>query len=179
MKTKSFLFLLLLGILSGCDQLDDLLSRKVSTTLTVSHSFTVTTQNQVTKSGGPSAVVYVFTATKDLSLNDNEDLSDLLNKIKSMSVQSATAQFLNLQPNQTILTLSVKVDGQEVFTKTNITSANSAFVPDISMANLEYIASRLTANKKITVTISGTTNSPTMTFGSNLGFEVEVDVKLL
>ncbi len=179
MKTKALVFSLFLITLFGCDQIGDLLSRKVSTTLTVNHTFTVTTQNQATKSGGSTAVTYVFSTSKDLSLSDNTDLNDLINKIRSISVNSATAQFLNLQANQVILTLSVKADGTEVFTKTNITSSNSAFTPDISAANLEYIASRLMANKKIIVTISGTTNSSAMTFGSNLGFEVEVDVKLL
>ena len=180
MKSKVlFLFLLVLTI-SGCDLIGDLFTKTIDTTLSVSHSFTVTTQNQTLKSAGSAvALTYVFSSSKDLSIDDNGDLEKYLDKIKSMSVESATAEFLNLQPNQTILTLSVKVDGTEVFTKTNITSANSAFVPEISSANLDFIAQKLTDNKKISVSVSGTTNTPAMTFGSNLGFEVEVEVKLL
>lgn len=179
MKTNALILSLFLMLLVGCQQIEDLFTKKISTTLTVSQTVTVTTQSQVTKSAGGTAATYVFSSSKDLSLNDNTDVNDYLNKIKSISIESATAQFLNLQSGQEILTLSVKVDGTEVFSKTNITSANSAFVPTISAANLSYIATKLSDNKKINVSLSGTTNYPNMTFGATFGFATTFEVKIL
>ncbi len=76
--------------------------------------------------------------------------------------------------SQTINSVSLDVTGVgNIFTQTNITMSNNSFTPVIAAGKLDQVASKLTSDKKITLTVSGNVSGP-MTFTIGCNFDATV-----
>jgi hypothetical protein len=172
MKTKLSLLLVALLLLPGCDWFKNLADVTVSTNLTM--SIPVTTNSTKSAAIHTQVTAYTFSETQDLSLADNEDVEPYLEKIKSVDLKSLVVTILGLTSGQTINTISLSVDGVgTICTQTNITSASNIFTPVIDAALLKKAEDKFKSDKKITVTVSGTTNQA-MSFTADLDFEADI-----
>lgn len=174
MRTKLLLFLASLLVFGGCDKIKD------ATTISVPANLQTNIPVVVTAVGVKSAdliavgAAITFSKTQDLSLNDNVDIAPYLSRIKSINLNSVVITITGLSAGQTINTISLEVAGVgNIFTQTNITSANNSFTPQITSGILDQIAAKLTADKKISITVSGSA-SGTMTF--NVGLNIDATV---
>ncbi len=106
-------------------------------------------------------------------------LTDYLSKIKDINLNSLLVTVSGLTGNQTINSISLDVAGVgNIFTQTNITMTNNSFTPVIPAGKLEQAGTKLNNDKKITLTVSGTT-SEAMTFTVSLSFDSEVIATVL
>jgi len=173
MKTKLSLLFVSLLMLSGCDWFDSVDDVTISTDLTMDIPVAVT---GISKSAplNTKIAVYNFSVSQDLSLANNEDIEPYLQKIKSMDLKSLLVTVTGLTTDQTINTISLSVtDVGTLFTQTNITSTSNSFTPQIDAALLKKAEDKFKSDKKITVTVSGTTNA-IMTFTVNLDFDTDI-----
>jgi len=176
MKITTILAFFSLIVLFGCSKLDE--ATTFDTTLDVPQTITLNASALVTKSAGGAEAVYSFDSSQDLNLADNNDVKDYLNKIKSIQLNSTSVSLSGIQPNESILTLSVKIDGTEVYSKTDI-NQDGTITPDISAQKLDFIAKQLEKNKRMTLNVSGTTNTPVMSFIIDHKFMATIKAKLL
>lgn len=166
MKTK-LLLLALPFLLSGCELLKD------ATTVTIDTNLKANIPVVVVQPGkGLTAIS--FTKTADLSLSANADLEPYLSKIDEINLNGTVITVTGLQAGQTINSVSLDVTGVgTLFTQTNITAANNSFSPNIDSGKLTQVASKLTSDKKITLTVSGSASGP-MTFTVGVDFDATV-----
>jgi hypothetical protein len=173
MKTKLFYLLAFAVVFSGCSKIQDLTTKSVSTQLKADIPVVVVAKKSV---GEVSAST--FTKTQDLTLSSNTDIEPLLKKIKTVELNSLVVTVNGLTANQTITSVSLDVTGVgNVFTKTNITMTSNSFTPVIAAGTLDNVAAKLTSDKKITLTVSGTASGP-MTFTVNLNFGTVITASL-
>jgi hypothetical protein len=177
MKTKFFYLLFLTVVLGGWEMLKDAATVPISTDLNANIPVVVAAVKSADESGSVNAVS--FSKTQDLTLGSNADIEPYLEKIKSIDLNSLVVTITGLTAGQTINSISLDVTGVgNVFTQTNITATNNTFTPVISATILDNIASKLTSDKKITLTVSGNT-SGAMTFTASLNFGVVVTASVL
>jgi len=176
MKTKMAYFLALIALSTGCDKLKDANTIDISTNLTANIPVTAA-KKSVDVTGAAAAVS--FTKTQDLTLASNADIEPYLSKINSIDLNSLVVTVSGLGSGQTINSVSLDVTGVgNVFTQTNITATNNSFTPVIAAGVLDQVAARLTGDKKITLTVSGSASGP-MTFTVSLNFETVLTAKVL
>jgi hypothetical protein len=179
MKTKMILLLALVGLFSGCDKIKDATTVPIDTSLKADIPVVVVApvKKSVDQAGEVSAIN--FTKSQDLTLASNADIEPYLSKIKSIDLKSLVITITGLSAGQTINSIALDVTGVgNVFTQTNITSANGTFTPVISASILDAVATKLTSDKKIPLTLSGNTSGP-MTFTASLNFGVTVTAGVL
>jgi hypothetical protein len=179
MKTKLFCFLAFLFVFAGCDKIKDLATVPISTELTIDIPVVVLAQGK--KSIDQVGVVnsIVFTKTQDLTLASNVDIEPYIAKIKEIGLNSLVVTITGLVEGQTINSVSLDVAGVgNIFTQTNITMSNNIFTPVIEAATFDNVAAKLTADKKITLTVSGSA-SGAMSFTVGLNFDTIVTAYLL
>jgi len=177
MKYRLLCFSVFLVAIGGCSKIKDAGTINVSTHLQTEIPVVVTTVGM--KSFDMISVgnySIIFNKTQDLTLANNVDISPYLDKVKSINLNSVIVTITGLTTGQTINTVSLDVAGVgNVFTQSNITMANNSFTPTISSALLDQIASKLTADRKISITVSGNTSGPmTFTVGLNIDSTVIV-----
>jgi len=174
MRTKLLLFLASLLVFGGCDKIKDATTISVPAHLQTDIPVVVTAVGM--KSADLIAVgsAITFSKTQDLSLNDNVDIAPYLSRIKSINLNSVVITITGLSAGQTINTISLDVAGVgNIFTQTNITSANNSFTAQIVAGVLDQVAAKLTADKKISISVSGSA-SGTMAF--NVGLNIDATV---
>lgn len=179
MKTKIFFVILMAAVLTSCDNIKDLFTTDVETTLELSVPVSVTTSGtgMALKSADGTAA-YAFTKTGTLSLDDNDDVADYIDKVKEVNVSAIDASVLGLSAGQTIQTMTVSVNSVgTILTLTNITSS-SIITPNISETLLDQIGTQLENDLAITVTVTGTTNVAPMNFTLELAFDALVKAGL-
>jgi hypothetical protein len=171
MKTKVTLFLAAVLLLTGCDLFKDAAEITISTNLTADIPVIV--------APGKSAdlitdVNAAFSGTAKLSLADNPDIEDYLDKIREVDLKSVVITVNGLTAGQTISTVTVTVTGSgELGTQTNITSANNSFTPAVNATVYSKAEAALLADQEITVTATGNA-SEAMTFTVHLNFTTDV-----
>jgi hypothetical protein len=172
MKTKFSLLIVALLMLSGCDWFKNIADVTLSTNLTMDIPVAVTGTKAAALNTKIAA--YNFSVTQDLSLADNEDVEPYLQKIKSVDLKSLVVTVSGLTSGQTINTISLSVTGVgTICTQTNITSTSNTFTPLIDAALLKSAEDKFKSDKKITVTVSGSTNQA-MSFLVNLDFDADI-----
>jgi len=179
MKTKLFYLLAIIIVFAGCDKLKDAATIPVTTNLKADVPILIAAPGtkSVDMIGAVNALV--FTKTQELTLAANEDIEPYISKIKEIDLNSLVVTVTGLTQGQTINSVSLDVTGVgNVFTQTNITMTNNTFTPVIASATLDAIATKLTNDKKITLTLSGNSSGP-MTITISLNFGVTVTAYLL
>jgi hypothetical protein len=172
MKKRIILIVFVATALISCDQIKDLFSKNIDTTLNLTIPVSVT-QTAVALKSVEVVTSYPFTKSGTLSLADNEDVADYTDKIKSVNINSIDASVLGLSSGQVIETLTVSVTGVgTIMTLTNITST-SVITPNISTNLLDQIGSKLESDLAITATVTGSTSSP-MTFNLKLALDATI-----
>jgi len=175
MKTKLFCFLVLLIAFSGCDKIKDAATIKVPTNLKTDIHVDVTAVGMksfdlIALNSGS------FSTSKELALAANDSIASYLDRFKAIDINAVTVSIPSLGSEQKINTLVLNVTGVgDIFTQTNITSSlNNPFNPVYTTAGiLDEVAKKLTDERKITLTVSGTTTGLT-TF--NVGLTIGADV---
>lgn len=176
MKTKTIFTLLISMFLFGCDKIEE--SRQFETSLSVSQIINVDGNAAKIKSKDLNDAVYSFSSSKELNLADNPDVGEFVEKVKWISVNSAKVNITGILSGQTIQTISVKIDGNEIYTASDIDTSGS-LVPDISSEELNVLASILAEKKKATISVSGTTDNADLSFTIEHVFEITIQAKLL
>ena len=177
MKTKIISFFFLLTLLTGCDLLKDANTIEIETDLTADVPIVVVGVKSAETTGSLAAIS--FTKTQDLSLSSNADIEPYLAKIESIGLNNLLVTVTGLTSGQTINSVSLDVAGVgNVFTQNNITMSNNSFTPVIGAGVLNNVATKLTSDKKITLTVSGSASGP-MTFTVKLNFETVLVAKVL
>lgn len=177
MKTKFIYLLMLALVFTGCKKIKDLTTIEVPTQLKADVPVVVTGVKSANLTGALNAIS--FTKTQDLTLASNPDIEPYLNKIKKLDLNSLAVTVNGLTAGQTINSVSLDVAGVgNVFTQTNITMSNNSFTPVIATGTLGNVSTKLTTDKKITLTVSGSA-SGAMTFTVSLNFETVLTAKLL
>lgn len=176
MKTKTIFTLLILMFLFGCDKIEE--STQFETSLRVSQIINVDGNAAKIKSKDLNGALYSFSSSKELDLADNPDVGEFVEKVKWISVNSAKVNITGILSGQTIQTISVKIDGIEIYAATDIETSGS-LIPDISNEELNVLASILAEKKKATVSVSGTTDNADLSFTIEHVFETTIQAKLL
>jgi len=178
MKTKMFLLLAFVAALSGCDKLKDATTVPIDTSLKADIPVVVTAPTKKLFDQAEEVTAITFTKTQDLTLASNEDIEPYLSKIKSIDLKSLVVTVTGLSAGQTINSVALDVAGVgNVFTQTNISMTNNTFTPVISATILDNVATKLTSDKKITLTVSGNASGPmTFTVSLNLGVTVTAGI---
>ena len=175
MKSKFFIYLVPFVALAGCDKIKDATAITVNTELQSNIQVTVTSPAK----SADGAKSLSFSKTQDLSLADNADLESYLEKINEIDLSNLVITITGLTTGQSISSISLAVAGVgTAFTQTNITMANNSFTPSVSSTFLGQMASKLTADKKLTFTISGSA-SEEMTFVVSCNMDAKVKVNTI
>lgn len=176
MKTKTIFTLLISMFLFGCDKIEE--STQFETSLSVSHIINVDGNAAKIKSKDLNDAVYSFSSSKELDLADNPDVGEFVEKVKWISVNSSKVNITGILSGQTIQTISVKIDGIEIYTASDIDNSGP-LTPDISNEELNVLASILAEKKKATISVSGTTDNADLSFTIEHVFETTIQAKLL
>jgi hypothetical protein len=179
MKSKLFYFLAFLVVVTGCDKIKDASEITLSTDLKADIPVVVPPVGK--KSADQLGVVNTieFTKTQDLTLTDNTVIQPYLEKIKSIDLNSLEVTVTGLTEDQTINSISLDVAGVgNIFTQTNITMSNNSFTPTIAAGTFDSVAAKLTSDRKVTLTVSGSASGP-MSFTVSLKFGTEVIANVL
>ncbi|MBN1822065.1 MAG: hypothetical protein JXR31_00910 [Prolixibacteraceae bacterium] len=170
MKSRILVSLLMILAITACD---DLLTVKIDTTLETTLPVVVSPDGLAIKS--TSADSYTFTKTGTLALDENDDVVDYLDKIKSITIENIDAQVFGLGSGEVIESLSLSVTGVgTIVTITNITSTSGPLNPSISQSDLDLIGSKLKTDQQITATVNGTSNYAPMSFNLELAFDAVI-----
>jgi len=176
MKTRLLLIIASLLAFGGCSKIKDATTIPVNTHLQTNIPVVVTAVGMKSFDLVAIGSAITFNKTQDLALADNVDLTPYISRVKSINLNSVLVTITGLSVGQTINTVSLEVAGiGNIFTQTNITSTNNSFTPVIAAGILDQVAAKLTADRKITITVSGST-SGSMTFNVGLNIDTTVTV---
>lgn len=115
-----------------------------------------------------------FSGTAILSLQTNEDLSQYLDKLRSIDFKSLEVTVYGLDSEQKIVSVSISVAGVgTICTAGNITAAGNTVKPEVDSAKLKNAAKKLLDDRQIEITISGTSSKPIQ--ASGLFIELDFD----
>jgi hypothetical protein len=121
---------------------------------------------------------FSFTKSQDLLLADNSDIEPYLDKIREIDLKSLMV-FVYIYEGITINSISLDVQGiGTLCTKTNISSLNNSFTPDVDVSKLKAAAAKLKADRKITITVSGDVSVPN-SFTVEVIFDTDVTAGVL
>jgi len=172
MKTKLTLFLAAIVLLTGCDLFKNAAEITIDTNLTADIPVIVAPEKSSDFISEANAVNFSGTAT--LSLANNPDIADYLEKIREIDLKSVVITVNGLSSGQTINTVTVAVTGSgELGTQTNITSASNSFTPEVNATVYNNAEAALLANQEITITATGSASGP-MTFTVRCNFTTDV-----
>jgi len=174
MRTKLLWFLASLLVFGGCDKIKDATTISIPAQLQTNIPIVVTAVGIKTVDLIGVGSDITFSKTQDLALDDNVDIAPYLSRIKSIDLNSVVITITGLSAGQTINTISLDVAGVgNIFTQTNITSANNSFTAQIAEGVLDQVAAKLTSDKHISITVLGSA-SGTMSF--NVGLNIDAMV---
>lgn len=178
MKTKMISLFLAITLFAGCDLIKDANTIEIETDLTADVPIVVTAIKKSAETTGSVAAIS-FTKTQDLSLSSNADIEPYLSKINAIALNNLVVTVNGLTAGQTINSVSLDVTGVgNVFTQNNITMSNNSFTPTIAAGVFDKVAAKLTSDKKITLTVSGSA-SGAMSFTVKLKFATVITAKVL
>jgi hypothetical protein len=172
MKTKITLVLAAVMLLTGCDLFKDAAEITINTNLTADIPVIVAVGKSADLISEANAVN--FSGTAMLSLADNPDIENYLEKIREIDLKSVVITVNGLSAGQTINTVTVAVSGSgDLGTQTNITSTSNSFTPAVNATVYSNAEKALLADQEITITATGTASGP-MTFTVRCNFTTAV-----
>jgi len=159
MKIKAVILIAILVTLGGCDWIRSLGEVELETDLMV--NVPVASVGKKSAETGTAMQEVSFTGSALLSLEENDDISPYLEKLREIDLKTVTVTINGLGPGQTISSISLSVNGVgTICTHANITSATGPFVPQIDAAKLQDAGDKLIDDLSITITVSGTATTP-------------------
>ena len=174
-----FLLFAMIPVFAACELLEDAATVSISTELKADIPVAVVSSGtkSADQAGGVNAID--FSKSQDLILSANTDIEPYLDKIKEVNLNSLLVTITGLGEGQTINSVALDVaDVGNIFTQTNITMTNNSFTPAITEGILDLVGSKLFADKKISLTLSGNASGP-MTFNVGLNFDTEIVANVL
>ncbi|GEM_PF-858198 len=178
MKIKLLSIIALVLALTSCNKIKDAttltINTKLQQSMVIDQAYWLTGMKSadLLATGTPIN----FSKTQDLTLDANIDLASYTSRIKQINLSSVVVTVTGIAADQTINSVKLNVAGVgDIFTQTNITSVNNTFTPAVTTATLDAIEAKLTADRKITLTVSGSaTTSMTLTIGISIDSSVVV-----
>lgn len=159
MKIKAAIFLAILVAFGGCDWIRSLGEVDFDTDLTV--NVPVASLGKKSAETGNAIQDVSFTGAALLSLDENEDISPYIEKLREIDLQDVTVTITGLAAGQTISSITLSVNGiGTIATHSNITSTTGPFLPQIDAAKLQDAGEKLVDDLSIMVTVSGTSTTP-------------------
>jgi len=123
---------------------------------------------------------FQFAQSATASLSEISEISEYLNKVKSIDINNLKIVFNSLGVGEEIKSIDVSVTGVGVLASlANVSSANKTHTPTIDSAKLMQVATILNSTKAITVTVSGITNIAPMDFTVNMDFDCHIEAEAL
>ena len=178
MKIKLLSLIAVVVLFTGCSKIKDATTLTISTKLEKNMVIDPTSWLASMKSVNLLAVgtPVSFSKTQDLTLDANVDLAAYTSRIKQINLNSVVITVTGLPVDQTINSIKLNIAGVgDVINQTNITSTNNTFSPVITTAMFDAIEAKLTSDRKITITVSGSaTSSMTFTVGISIDSSVIV-----
>ena len=168
-------FLILLIAFSSCEKIKDAVTEDFYTTISMEIPVIVEDTTTIAKSG---LVSYSFSASKTVSLEDNENVTDYLDLIKKIEITDVNIVFSGLTDNQVIEKIDISVEGVGMIASIeNITPSELNFHPDVNSSLLILVANKLYLSKQLTVTVEGTSNEAPMDFTVNSYFNLHIEAR--
>ena len=176
MKIKLLCFLVLLVVIGGCNKIKEATTINVSTHLQTNIPVIVTSAGMKSFDLVALGNQITFNKTQDLTLASNVDLAPYLDRVKAIDLNSLVVTITGLSAGQTINSVTLNITGVgDIFTQADINSTNNSFIPVIASGILDQVGAKLTADRKITITVSGNA-SGTMSFTVGLNIDTTVIV---
>ena len=181
MKSKLFLIIVVSAFMfSSCETIEDWFRTDIETTLEMSVNVNIPQPAMMLKSGEVAAENYSFSESGNLSLADNPEIEEHIDKLKALTLENLEVSIFGLQSGQVINSLTVSVSGiGTIVTLTNITPGSGTFTPAISETLLEQVANLLLDSHTISATVAGNSNYAPMSFNVELAFDALVEAGLL
>lgn len=178
MKNTILLLLILTVLFFSCDKIDEVNTIEFDTTLSMDVPVAVASPSaQLFKS---AEAEYSFSQTQVTRLSEIGQISEYLNKLKSIDINDLEIIFDNLGEGEVINSINISITGAgSLVTLTNISNATSAQSPEIDSAVLLQAASILNTTKEIEVTVSGTTNTAPMDFLVQMDFDCHIEAEAI
>ena len=171
MKTKVTLFLAAVLLLTGCDLFKDAATITIPTDLTVDVPVVAIEKKSADLVSDVNAIDFSGSAT--LSLADNPDIADYLEKIREVTLEKVVIT-VNELGSATVNTITASVANVGTLgTQTNVTSTNNSFTPTVDQSVYDAAEARLLDDKQITVTVTGNVSGP-VTFTVHFNFTSEI-----
>ena len=178
MKIKLLSLIAFVFVFTSCKQIKDATTLTINTKLQQSMVIDQTSWIASMKSADLLAVgtPVTFSKTQDLTLDANIDLAAYTSRIKQINLNSVVVTVTGIPADQTINSVKLNIAGVgDIFSQTNITAANNSFTPTVATSILDAIEAKLTAERKVTLTVSGSaTSSMTITIGISIDSSVIV-----
>jgi hypothetical protein len=172
MKTKLTLLFALLLLLPGCEWLKKAGEVTISTNLIVDIPIVVggsKSANLITEVAAP------FNGNAVLSLDDNPDIENYLDKIREITLQSVVITVTGLTAGQAVTSVTVEVSGVGVLgTQTNISSTNNSFTPAVNANIYGAAEQKLLDDQSITVVAYGNATGEPMSFIVTCNFTTDI-----
>ena len=178
MKIKLLSLIAVVFLFTSCDKIKEATTLTINTKLQESLVIDQSSWLAGMKSADLLAVgnPVNFSKTQDLTLAANIDLAAYTSRIKQINLNSVLVSVTGIPAGQTINSVKLNITGiGDVITQTNITAANNSFTPVVTAATFDAIEAKLTSDRKITMTVSGTaTAAMTITVGISIDSSVIV-----
>ncbi len=163
------LILYSLIVFSSCN------TTEVSTT-TLSVKVPVEVADTTSTATKSEAVSYAFSQSLTESLEEDENLKEFIDNLKSLRVEDFYVKFSGIQSNQSIDSIDISIEGiGAIATFENIASSNPPQQPEINSSILVLIGNILKSEQELTVLVSGTTNSAPMNFVVETYFVLKIE----
>lgn len=178
MKNTILFLLIIPAFLFSCDKIDEINTIEFDTTLSMDVPVVVVDPSaQLQKSAQEE---FAFAVTQTTRLSDISEISDYLNKLKSIDINDLELVISNLGEGEEINSIEVSVTGAgTLVTLTNISATNNVQNPDIDNAVLVQAATILNSTKEVELTVSGTTNTAPMDFIVNMDFDCHIEAEAI
>lgn len=125
-------------------------------------------------------VSYSFSQSLTESLEDNDNINNYLDHLKSIAINDVDIAFSGLQADQIIENIDISVEGVGVIASIeNVSPTNLLHQPEINSSVLIQIANILNNEKEITIVVSGTTNEAPMNFLVDTSFDLHIEASPL
>lgn len=179
MKKITLLLFIFSAFLFSCDELEEANTVPFNTSLSIDIPVVVVEPaSMATKSA--TETTYTFSGSGSYSLSSNTDISEYLNKIKSISITRLDLMFSGLGDEEVIKNIDVEVEGVGVlFSLTDVSASSANQSPAVDNVKLTAAADKLRTSKSITIKVSGTTNKAPMNFTVGVDFDLYVEATVI
>lgn len=173
---------LLLAVLIGFYACEDGLTTDIDTTLSATILIPVPVDETLKSTNGG-----VFTSTDTLSLKDEDDLANYIDRINEILINGANYS-VSITPIQdvtepgeiTIELLTITIDSTSFeCTMKDITSTTSVSDLNVTSAMLSDVSARLFNNKELVIRTSGNTNKSPAEITLKIDFDTTVTAEIL